>query len=396
MGRPVRGTIEVEEGQGLDRVAWRLRVQGLFVTSLEPLRDEVPFFSLSLSRTRPLKAKELAVFCRQFGILLSTGMSVVAALKVLAPQQRNAGARLAIETVIRRASGGDTLSTAFRRTTGVFPRMFADMIAVGERTGNLPEVLERLSIFYEREAKMRGDIRQALSYPVVVFGFALVAIAVILFVVLPIFADLFEEAGADLPRITQVILGIRNTLVRYYLIIVPSLILGAVFFARWMKTEAGRMTMDGVILRLPVVGALLSRIIFARFARTLGLLHASGISLGESLANCERIVGNRVVARDITRARQRMQLGEGLAEPLRESKTFPPMLVEMIAVGEETGDLDKVLNQISGFYEQEVEQAVATISSLLEPIIMVFLAGVVAIILMSVMLPLFHMVNVVV
>ncbi len=393
-GKPVRGTIEVEDGQDIDRVAWRLRIQGLFVTSIEPVRDEMPFFSLSLSRTRALKPKELAVFCRQFSIMLATGMSVVGALKVLAPQQHQAGVKRALETVIRRVSGGDNLSSAFRRTTGVFPRMFADMISVGEKSGNLPEVLERLSIFYEREAKMRGDIKQAMAYPLVVFCFALAATGLILFVVLPIFADLFADAGAELPWITRAVLGVRDAVAHYYLIIVPSLFLGAWALHRWLKTEAGRMAMDGLILRLPVVGGLVSRIVFSRFARTLGLLYTSGISIGESLASCQRIVGNRVVAQDIARARERMQRGEGLADPLRESKSFPPMLVEMINVGEETGDLDKVLNQISGFYEQEVEQSVATISSLLEPIIMVFLAGVVAIVLTSVFLPMFQIVEV--
>lgn len=393
-GKPVRGTVEVEDSQDLDRVAWRLRIQGLFVTSLEPMREQAPFFSLSFSRTRPLKPKELAVFCRQFAIMLSTGMSVVAALRVLAPQQQKDGVRRALERVIRRVSGGGHLSAAFRRTRGIFPRVFVDMLEVGEKTGNLPEVLERLSVFYEREAKMRGDIRQAMMYPTVVLAFAVVAVGAILFIVLPIFADMFADFGAELPWITRAVLGVRDTIARYYMIIVPSVVLVAWGGGRWLNTEAGRMMTDGLALRLPIVGALVSRIIFSRFARTLSLLFSSGISMGESLASCQRVVGNRVVARDIAKARDEMQQGRGLAEPLRESKVFPPMLVEMINVGEETGDLDKVLSQVSNFYDQEVEQTVAALSSVLEPIIMVFLAVIVAIVLASVFLPMFQIVEV--
>lgn len=395
VGRPVRGTIEVEDGQELDRVAWRLRVQGLFVTSLEPVKDEVPFFSLSFSRPRPLGPKELAVFCRQFGVMLATGMSVVASLRVLATQQSKPGVKSAIERVIRRVSGGDQLSSAFRRAISIFPRMLSDMLEVGEKSGNLPAVLERLSIFYEREAKLRGDIKQALTYPTVIFFFALAATGLILFVVLPIFAEMFADLGAELPWITRMVLGVRDTVARYYLIIVPTLVLGVWALGRWIRTEPGRTATDGLVLRLPIVGPLVGRVIFSRFARTLSLLFSSGISMDESLASCQRVVGNRLVANDIAAARQALRQGRGLAEPLRESKTFPPMLVEMIHVGEETGGLDKVLTQISTFYEQEVEQSVATLSSVLEPIIMVFLAIIVAIVLTSVFLPLFQVVEVI-
>lgn len=392
-GKPVRGTIEVEDGQDLDRVAWRLRIQGVFVTSLTPARDEASFFSFSVGRTRQLKAKDLAVFSRQLGIMLATGLSVVGALRVLAAQQSNPGVRRALDRVIRRVSGGDTLSSAFGRARDVFPRMFVDMLEVGEKSGNLPVVLDRLAVFYEREAKMRGDITQALAYPTVVFSFAVLATGVILFVVLPIFAELFADLGAELPLITRIVLGIRDVVARYFLIIVPLLFLAAWGIPRWLKTDAGRLMADGLILRLPAVGALVSRVIFARFAHTLSLLFSSGISMDESLASCQRVVGNRVVAQDIAYTREEMRHGRGLAEPLKEAKSFPPMLVEMIGVGEETGALDQVLTQIANFYEQEVERAVKVLSSLLEPIIMVLLAVVVAIVLTSVFLPMFQIIE---
>lgn len=394
-GKPLRGIIEVEEGQSLDRVAWRLRVQGLFVTSLTPVREEASFFSLSRSRSRPLNPKELAVFCRQLGVMLATGLSVVGALRVLLAQQTGAGVKAALERVIRRVSSGDTLSAAFRRALGIFPRMFVDMLEVGEKSGNLPAVLERLATFYEREAKMRGDIRQALAYPTVVFSFALMATALILFVVLPIFAELFADLGAELPWITRMVLGVRDLVARYFLIIVPLLVLAAWAIPRWLKTESGRMVADGIILRMPVIGGLVSRVIFARFARTLSLLFSSGISMDESMVSCQRVVGNRVVADDVGYAREQLRQGRGLADPLRETRSFPPMLVEMIGVGEETGALDQVLGQIAAFYEQEVERSVAVISSLLEPIIMVLLAVVVAIVLTSVFLPMFQIIDVI-
>ncbi|OUM93199.1 MAG: hypothetical protein BAA04_12355 [Firmicutes bacterium ZCTH02-B6] len=392
-GKPVRGTIEVEEGQDLERITWRLRVQGVFITRLAPARESVPFFSLSTSRPRQLKAKEMAVFCRQLGVMLATGLSVVGALRILAAQQRQPAVRQAVERVIRRVSGGDPLSGAFSRARHIFPRMFIDMLEVGEKSGNLPAVLERLAVYYEREAKMRGDITQALAYPSVVFSFAVAATGVILFVVLPIFAQLFAELGAELPLITRMVLGLRDILARYFLIIVPLLALAAWAVPRWLRTESGRMVADGVTLRLPAVGALVSRVVFARFAHTLSLLFSSGIGMDEALASCQRVVANRVVTADIAYARDQMRQGRGLAEPLRESRSFPPMLVEMIGVGEETGALDQVLTQIATFYEQEVERAVKVLSSLLEPIIMVMLAVVVAIVLSSVFLPMFQIIE---
>lgn len=392
-GKQVRGTIEVEEGQDLDRVAWRLRVQGLFVTSLTPVREDASFFSLSLGRSRPLGPKDLAVFCRQFGIMLATGVSVVGALRVLAAQQRRPAVKRALERVIRRVASGDTLSSAFGRARETFPRMFVDMLEVGEKSGNVPVVLERLAVFYEREAKMRGDIRQALAYPVVVVSFALAATGVILFVVLPTFAALFADLGADLPWITRLVLGMRNMAAKYYLVIVPLLFLAAWAVSRWLKTESGRLVADGLLLRLPIIGGLVSRVVFARFARTLSLLFSSGISMDESLASCQRVVGNRVVAADIAYAREQLRQGRGLAQPLKETRSFPPLLVEMIGVGEETASLDQVLGQIATFYEQDVERIVAVISSLLEPVIMVLLAGVVAIVLASVFLPMFQIIQ---
>lgn len=394
-GKPVRGTIEVEEGQSLDRVARRLRIQGLFVTSLTPAREATPFFSLSMGRIRPLSPKELAVFSRQLAIMLATGLSVVGALRVLLAQQTRAGVKRALDRVIRRVSSGETLSGAFRRAVGIFPRMFVDMLEVGEKSGNVAAVLERLAIFYEREDKMRGDIKQALAYPTVVFCFALVATGVILFVVLPIFAATFSDLGAELPLITRIVLGIRDVAARYFLIIVPLLLLAGWALPRWLKTESGRLVADRFLLRMPIVGGLVSRVVFARFARTLSLLFSSGISMDESLESCQRVVGNRVVAADVAYAREQLRQGRGLAEPLKETRSFPPMLVEMIGVGEETGALDQVLNQIATFYEQEVERAVAVISSLLEPIIMVLLAGVVAIVLTSVFLPMFQIIEVI-
>lgn len=388
-GQLVSGTMQAADSH---EVIARLRAEGYFPSSVEAARER----GWRSQRQRRLRPKELALFARQFAIMLQTGMPVVSCLDILAGQQTQPAARAALQDVRRQVSGGQSLAESMRAHLRVFPDMLVNMIDVGESSGNLPELLDRMADFYERDAKLRGDIKQALTYPAVVVSFAFVAIVIVLFGVLPTFAEIFDDYGVDLPFVTRVVLGFRDFTVSNIWWLLPLAVACVWLLVRYFRGLHGRFLLHGWLLRIPVVGGLISRIVFARFSRTLGLLFTSGVPMLESLEHCGKIVGNVVVAHDIAVAREGVQRGEGISAPLRQqARTFPPMLVEMIAVGEETGGLERVLTQIADFYEREVEQTVKGLTSLIEPVIMVILGGVVFVIVLSVFVPLFDMINVI-
>lgn len=391
-GQLVTGTIQAADE---NEVFARLREQGYFPSSVAEEKVQRSLLQL-FQRVQPLDPQDIAVFARQFSIMLETGMPVVNCLDILATQQPSESAREALQDVRRQVSGGQSLAESLAQHRRVFPDMFVNMIGVGETSGNLSEILNRMSDFYERDAKLRGDIKQATTYPKVIISFAFIAIAVVMFVVLPTFADMFDQFGVELPLLTQLVVAFRDFLLDNILWVLLALVAIGWGLRVFFQGARGRFLLDGMLLRIPVVGDLISKIVFTRFARTLGLLFTSGISMVESLEQCEKIVGNVVVEKDIAKARAGVQRGEGITGPLRaEARVFPPMLVEMIAVGEETGGLDQVLTQISDFYDREVEQSVKGLTSIIEPVIMVILGGIIFVIVLSVFMPMFDMVNVI-
>lgn len=391
-GNIVTGTVEAASS---DEVATRLRIQGLFPSSVEPVKERRSLFG-SFQRVKRMPANQLAVLSRQLAIMLETGMPVTEALRILAGQQLDAGAKNALLETLREVSGGRSLADSLKNHGNVFPDMFLDMVEVGEYSGNLAEILNRMADFYERDAKLRGDIKQALTYPTVIITFALVAIGVVMFVVLPSFAGMFAEFGVELPFITRMVIALRDFMLEYILFVMAAFVLIAFGIRAFVRSDRGRMMLDTLVLRLPTVGELVTKVIFTRFARTLSLLFTSGISMVEALESCKRVVGNRAVAKDIELSRAGVQRGQGVSDPLRHgARFFPPMLVEMMAVGEETGSLDKVLNQVADFYDVEVEQSVKGLTAIIEPVIMVMLGGIILLIMMSVFVPMFSMVDVI-
>lgn len=387
-GKEVTGTIQAERAES---VAERLRVEGFFLASLQPIKEK----SSRLSRPRSMAPKEVAIFCRQFAIMVETGMPVVDSLKALADQQPVKATKETVLSVVKHVVTGESLAESFRRHDKVFPQMFINMIELGEESGNLSEVLNRLATFYEKEAKLRGDIKQALTYPTVVTLFAFIAIGVVLFAVLPTFANLFQEYDADLPLLTRVILGVQGWMMSNILYVLLGLVLLVGLTRLYVRNSRGRRQVDWLFLRLPIAGELVQKVIFSRFSRTLSLLITSGIGMVHALEILEKIVGNTVVATDVATARVGVEHGRGVSEPLREGKVFPRMLVDVIAVGEETGGMDKVLLQMADFYDNEVERAVKSLTSVIEPIIIAVLAGVIGTIVAAVFMPMFDLVNVV-
>lgn len=389
-GQLVTGTLQAADET---EVMTRLREQGYFPSSVTPAPKKR---TLLFQRARPLEPRDIAVFSRQFAIMLETGMPVVNCLDILSAQQPKATAKEALQGVRRDVGGGQSLAASLRHHDRIFPDMFVNMIEVGEASGNLPEILGRMAAFYEREAKLRGDIKQATMYPSVIVTFAFVAITIVMFVVIPIFADIFGDFGVELPLVTRLVIGFRDFVTTNILWILPVLLLLGWGVVQFFRGTRGRTLLDRFVLRIPIVGDLISKVVFARFAHTLSLLFTSGISMVDSLDNCRKVVNNKAVEADIAAARAGVQRGEGISEPLRrEAKTFPDMLVEMIAVGEETGGLDQVLNQIAEFYDREVEQTVRGLTSIIEPVIMVILGGIVFVIVLSVFMPMFNLANVI-
>lgn len=388
-GQLVSGTIEALDA---DEVALKLREQGYFPSQVTPAKVRKPLFR----REKQLDSEAVAVFSRQLGIMLETGMPVVTCLEILAGQQPSQPVKQALLEVRRDVAGGQGLAESLRKHPKIFPAMFVDMIEVGETSGNLVEILDRMARFYANDAKLRGDIKQATTYPKVIVAFAAIAVAAVMFVVLPTFADIFNQFGVELPLVTRLVVSFRDFLIDNIILVLIVLAAAALGLRRFFQGEKGKTLWHRAVLRIPFVGELVSKVIFSRFARTLALLFTSGISMVESLASCEKIVGNVVVAQDIAKARAGVQRGEGLAEPLRRgAEAFPPMLVEMIAVGEETGGLDKVLEQVADFYDREVEQTLKGLTSVIEPVIMVILGGIIFVIVLSVFMPMFDLVNVI-
>jgi type IV pilus assembly protein PilC len=386
-GKLVTGTVQADHP---DRASERLRAEGFFLSSLRPVRERKPLFQ----RAKCLSAKPLALFCQQFSIMVNTGMPVVSCLQALRAQMPDKSSKKALESVCQHVAAGEGLGESLGRHQKNFPRLFIDMIELGEASGNLPEILDRLAVYYERDAKLRGDIKQAMTYPAVVCSFAVLAVAVALFTVIPKFAELFSDFGGELPLITRMVLSFQATIAHNYVHVI--LALGFLFFAvRWLgRTKRGRWWLDSVLLRLPVAGDLVVKVLLSRFCQTLSLLLGGGVTVMNALEFTRKVSGNVVLGADIAMAQTGVARGQGISEPLRQARVFPKMLVDIIAIGEETGSTEKVLSQISDFYDKEVDRAVKSLTSVIEPVIIAVLAVVIGIIAAAVFMPMFEIVNV--
>ena len=387
-GKLVTGTLQADHP---DRASERLRAEGLFVSSLRPVRERKPLFQ----GTKRLSPTSLALFCQQFSIMINTGMPIVSCLQALKEQMPNKPSQKALESISQHVASGEGLGESLGSHQKIFPRLFIDMIELGEASGNLPEILDRLAIYYEKDAKLRGDVKQAMTYPAVVSIVAVLAVGVVLFTVIPKFAALFSDFGGKLPLITRMVLSVQKGIadnIVYLLVIIVLL-----FFAvqRFGRTKRGRWLLDSILLRLPVAGNLIVKVLLSRFCQTLSLLLSGGVTVMKALEFTHKVAGNVVLAADIALARTGVASGQGISEPLRQARTFPKMLVDIIAIGEESGSMEKVLSQISDFYDKEVDRAVKSLTSVIEPVIIVVLAGVIGLIAAAVFMPMFEVVNVI-
>ena len=339
-------------------------------------------------------SKELAIFTRQFSVMIDAGLPLVQCLEILASQQENKTFQKVLTATRAQVEGGSTLSTAMRSSPKVFDALYTNMVEAGETGGILDTILQRLSTYIEKNVKLQRAVKSALVYPVGVLTVAGGVITLLLWKVVPIFATLFAGLGADLPLPTKIVVGLSNFVGSIFgLLIVVAFIATLVGLKVWYGTPSGRYAIDATVLKLPVLGILMRKIAVARFTRTLGTLISSGVPILEGLDITARTAGNAVVERALFKVRKALEEGKSLTEPLKESEVFPGMVTQMIAVGEQTGAMDAMLQKIADFYEEEVDAAVKDLLTALEPIMIVFLGVVVGGVVISMYLPLFSLIG---
>jgi type IV pilus assembly protein PilC len=337
-----------------------------------------------------VKTKDLVIFSRQFATMIDAGLPLVQCLDILASQQDNAEFKRVLTEVKSSVEGGSTFADALRKHPKAFDSLYVNLIAAGEVGGILDTILNRLSGFLEKAEKLKGKIKGAMTYPVAVIIIACLVVAGLLLWVVPIFEDMFAGFGQALPVPTQIVVGLSEALQHYWYIIIGVMVGIGIGINRAYKTQKGRRVIDGILLRVPVVGDLIRKTAVARFTRTLGTMLSSGVPILESLEIVSKTAGNVIIEEAVMKARMSLSQGKTLADPLIETKVFPGMVTQMIAVGEQTGALDTMLAKIADFYEEEVDAAVDALTALIEPMLMVFLGVVVGGLVIALYLPIFQ------
>ncbi len=376
-----------------DAVLVRLRSQ-----RIQPIPDRIKERGKGLDRelTIPgfsdsIRPRDIVVFTRQLATMIDAGLPIVQCLDVLALQSPNKQLRNVVRGLKDQVESGSTFTDALRKHPKQFDELFTNMVAAGEVGGILDTILNRLATYMEKAMKLKAKIRGAMIYPGVVVSVAIVVTAILLIFVIPVFAELFEGAGKHLPLPTQIVMNLSTLTINYF----PYLIVLAVAFGfairQIYKTENGQLAIDKMLLASPVFGDLIRKASVARFTRTLSTLVSSGVPILDALAITARTSGNKVVERAILSTRVSISEGRTISEPLAESKVFPPMVCTMISVGESTGALDSMLNKVAEFYEEEVDNAVANLTSLLEPFIIVFLGTVIGGLVVAMYMPIFQL-----
>jgi type IV pilus assembly protein PilC len=378
----------------MDAAVAALRREQVLVTQINPVKEK-PAATKKLAKvgSKAPSAKSLAVFTRQFSVMIDAGLPLVQCLEILGTQEDDKNFAAVILATRGEVEGGASLADAMKNYPKVFDPLFTNMIAAGEAGGILDTILKRLATYIEKAVKLKSQVKSAMVYPVAVVCIAVVVVGVILWKVIPTFANLFAGLGAELPLPTRVVIAMSNGLVRFMPFVLVGIAASVFGLRTYYNTPNGRMAIDRLVLKLPILGLLMRKIAVARFCRTLATLLASGVSILEALDITARTAGNAVVEQALFSTRKSIEGGETIANPLRETAVFPPMVVQMISVGEATGALDTMLAKIADFYEEEVDVAVAGLLTLLEPLMIALLGGVVGGIVIAMYMPIFSLIS---
>ncbi|WP_270179459.1 type II secretion system F family protein [Alkalihalobacillus sp. CinArs1] len=393
VGKTMNGRVKKGNLTGASKrdVILQLKDKGIAVMEIQEV--EPSLLAKDITIGNPVKLRDFVVYLRQFATLLRAGVSIVDSTSILAQQTESKALKHALQDVEIELRGGNPFSQSAAKHKKVFPPMFINMIYAGEVSGSLDNVLDRLAVYYEKQHKTRQKVISAMTYPVIV---GLIAVGVVIFLlasVVPSFASMLNDLGGELPAITKVVLGASEFVQVFWwlIILVILLILGFISIIR--NKPSSKYYFDYAILKTPIFGKILQKATMAQMTRTLSSLFSSSVPILQSISIVEKVVGNEVVVRVLRESRTSLEQGKRLTEPFKQHWIFPPLVTQMIAIGEESGSLDAMLAKVADFYEDEVENATDRLKALIEPLMIVFLAAIVGVIVLSIIVPMFEIYN---
>lgn len=383
---------EVMTAGTIEEVQEKIRDKGLYLIQV---KEDVEKKSAaeSLSFGGKVTAKQISIFCKQLGTLLKAGVPVASGLDILYRQTENKKLKEALEDVYTEVQKGSQVSSAVKNHPKIFPSLMVNMIESGETSGNLDNIMERLAIHYEKDAKINSRIKGAMIYPIVLSVISVVVVIFLITVILPTFTGMFTGAGVELPLPTRILMGLSDAIKNYWYIFIVGIGVISYLAGAYISSPTGRYRFDELKFKLPIVKGSIDKIVTARFTRTLGSLLKSGIPLIEALKLAGSVTGNVVTEERINYIATEVEKGETLGNSLKRTPTFGPMVVSMIQIGEESGSLDQMLDKSADFYEQELEDAIDRLLKLMEPLLIVFMAVIIGFIVIAMALPMFEMVN---
>ena len=385
-GADLKGEIEAAD---LTAAVTLLRRQGITGAEVKPKSKE---FEFRIPGMHPkVSEKDLVTFTRQFATMIDAGLPLVQCLEILGSQSDNKTFATVINKVRTDVEGGATFAEALRKHPKAFPELYVNMVAAGEAGGILDTILNRLAAYIEKSMALKKKVKSAMVYPSVVIVVAVAVVVLMLLFVIPTFEKMFKDFGGTLPAVTQSVIDLSKFLQGYWWLLLGGIIAAIVGIKRYRASKSGERQLDAMALKLPVVGIIVRKVAVAKFTRTLGTLISSGVPILDGLDIVARTAGNKIIEEAILKTRQAISEGKTIAEPLAQTKVFPAMVVQMIGVGESAGALDTMLNKIADFYDEEVDTAVAALSSMLEPFIMVFLGFALGYIVIAMYLPIFKL-----
>jgi type IV pilus assembly protein PilC len=389
-GKALKGQIKKGEFEAPGEAAVRiyLRQQNIIPTKIVSKGKEIKF---ALPFKQKVKQRSIAIFTRQLATMIDAGLPLVQSLEILSSQQDQKLFKNIIREIREDVEGGSTFAAALKKHPGTFDDLYTNLVVAGEEGGILDTILLRLAGYIEKAEALKKKVKSALVYPSAIVSVAVIVVMILMIFVIPVFETMFGAAGQTLPLPTLIVLGMSKLIKKYVVIIIPLCILIFFLLRKYHQTESGKAVIDSLLLKMPVFGPLFKKIAVARFSRTLGTLVSSGVPILDGLTIVSKTSGNKTIETAILNARASIREGETIADPLGRSAIFPPMVIQMISVGESTGALDSMLSKIADFYEEEVDVAVGNLTSLLEPLLMVFLGVVIGGVVISMYLPIFQM-----
>ena len=391
-GKTLKGIVRKGELEGPNEGAIRvqLRQQSIIPTKIVSKGKQI---NLSFSFGSKVKQRSIAIFTRQLATMIDAGLPLVQSLEILSSQQDNKTFKNILRGIREDVEGGSTFAGALKKHPSTFNELYTNLVVAGEEGGILDNILTRLANYIEKAEALKKKVNSAMVYPTVIVSVAVIVVVILMIFVIPVFESMFKSAGQTLPLPTMIVVVMSKTMRKYIVIFIPAAIAAFYALKKWHQTENGKTVMDRLLLQLPVFGSLFKKIAVARFSRTLGTLVSSGVPILDGLNIVSKTAGNKTIETAILNARASIREGETIAEPLNRAGIFPPMVIQMISVGESTGALDSMLSKIADFYEDEVDVAVGNLTSLLEPLLMCFLGVVIGGVVIAMYLPIFQMAN---